>query len=113
MLLAAEPIGRRLQPWRAWFIGTSLLQESDASLDSALIELLSIPAVHLRDDPALSLRAIEVSALALEASGRSSEATALRRELDRLEFEVSSAILPEVHVPSTPESGMVSEEETR
>ena len=102
-----------LLPWRAWFLGTSLLFEEQAALDSALIELLSLPALHLSDDPALALRAIEVSATALDAYGRSSEASALRQEIDRLEFSVPPALQPKVLSIPTPASGVVSEEETR
>jgi hypothetical protein len=102
-----------LLPWRAWFLGTSLLFEEQAALDSALIELLSLPALHLSDDPALALRAIEVSAAALDAYGRSSEASSLRQEIDRLEFSVPPALQPKVLSIPTPASGVVSEEETR
>ena len=102
-----------LLPWRSWFLGTSLLIEGEADLDSALIELLALPSLYLHEDPALALRAIELSAAVLDASDRSSEANALRREIDRLEFSVPSALQPDVLSTHTPASDVVSEEETR
>ena len=109
-LLAA---GGPLEPWRAWFIGVSELHEQSASLDSALIKLLSIPAVHLHRDPALAIRAISVSADALEHAERVDEAKVLRRELERLDFDVDPALMPDDIATDIPSSGVVPEEETR
>ena len=109
-LLAA---GGSLETWREWFIGVSELREESGSLDSALIKLLSIPAVHLHRDPALAIRAISISADALEHADRADEAEVLRRELDRLDFEVAPALMPEDLATDIPSSGVVPEEETR
>ena len=102
-----------LHPWRAWFLGTSLLFEVPSEIDAALLELLSLPARHLGDDPALAVRAIMISAAVLEAGERATEAEALRQEIERLEFPVPPALEPQILSTPNPESGMVSEEETR
>ncbi|MEE2682014.1 MAG: hypothetical protein VX641_06540 [Planctomycetota bacterium] len=105
--------GDGCESWRGWFLGTSLLFEEPSELDPALIELLSVPALHLDQDPALALRAITLAAAALDAGGRIAEAEALRQEIQRLEFPVPPALQPKILSTPIPESGMVSEEETR
>ena len=111
-LVPLDP-GSALQTWRAWFLGTSLLFEDPSEIDAALLELLSLPARHLGDDPALAVRAIMISAAVLGANERTAEAEALRQEIERLEFPVPPALEPKVLSTPIPESGMVSEEETR
>ena len=94
-------------------MGVSGILDQDSSLDVALLELLSIPALHLHDDPALSVRAIEVCADALEKNGRIDEAAVLRQEIERLDFKVDPALLPVVLGTDTSSSDVSSEEDPR
>ncbi|OUU92478.1 MAG: hypothetical protein CBC35_07135 [Planctomycetes bacterium TMED75] len=112
-LLRTRSAGTPLDSWRGWFMGVSGILDQDSSLDVALLELLSIPALHLHDDPALSVRAIEVCADALEKNGRIDEAAVLRQEIERLDFKVDPALLPVVLGTDTSSSDVSSEEDPR
>ena len=112
-LLRTMPAQASLDSWRGWFMGVSGLLDREGSLDLAILDLISIPALHLHRDPALSLRAIAVCADALENAGRTDEATVLRQEIERLDFKVAPALLP-VDLGTVPSSsGVSSEEESR
>lgn len=112
-LLRTRSVGTSLDSWRGWFMGVSGLLDRESTLDVALLELLSIPALHLHADPALSVRAIAVCADALENDGRTDEAAVLRQEIERLDFKVEPALLPVVLDTDTSSSDVSSEEDSR
>lgn len=82
-----------IDAWRRWFSARSMMLQDNVDLDTALIELLHIPAIYMATDPALAARAVALAADVLEASGRGTEAQLLRRELYVAQADVRPALL--------------------
>ena len=100
-----------IDAWRRWFVAQSMMLEEDVDLDLALLQLLHLPAIHQRSDPALSSRAVAFAADALESAGRTLEAGLLRRELHVAQSDVRPALIPEMSAPRNDQLEPTSDED--
>ena len=97
--------------WKHWFNARSMMLEEDVDLDIALIELLHIPAIYRRDQPALAARAVACAADTLQTAGRDAEAALLQRELFVSQADVRPALALETEQPTTQQYESESDED--